>query len=81
MVIGKIGTGVASDYIGRVNILTICTTMTGVVFFALWLPATTEGMIWAFASCFGLFGGGFIGKRDCDRRKKGRGGEHSLKER
>jgi hypothetical protein len=63
MVVGKISAGVASDYIGRANMCTICTTMTGVVFFTLWLPATNMDMIWAFASFFGLFGGGFIGKK------------------
>jgi predicted anti-sigma-YlaC factor YlaD len=77
MIVGKIGAGVLSDYIGRANMCTICTAMTGVVFFALWLPATSEGMIWAFACSFGLFGGGFMGKEIVAEERRG----HSLKER
>ncbi|SAM08669.1 hypothetical protein [Absidia glauca] len=60
MIVGKIGSGAVSDYIGRANMCTICVSMTGVMCLALWLPATNAAAIWAFAATFGLFGGGYM---------------------
>ncbi|KAI8096506.1 major facilitator superfamily domain-containing protein [Halteromyces radiatus] len=60
MIIGKIGSGTLSDYIGRANMCTICIMMTGVMCLVLWLPATNSAEIWAFAATFGLFGGGYM---------------------
>lgn len=61
MIVGKIGSGSVSDYIGRANMCTICVSMTGVMCLALWLPAANSAAIWAFAATFGLFGGGYMG--------------------
>ncbi|KAI8333816.1 major facilitator superfamily domain-containing protein [Chlamydoabsidia padenii] len=60
MIVGKIGSGSVSDYIGRANMNTICIAMTGVMCLVLWLPATNAAAIWAFAATFGLFGGGYM---------------------
>ncbi|ORZ05260.1 major facilitator superfamily domain-containing protein [Absidia repens] len=60
LIVGKIGAGVTSDYVGRANMCTLCITMTGVVCLVLWLPATNAAEIWAFAAFFGLFGGGYM---------------------
>ncbi|ORX46267.1 MFS general substrate transporter [Hesseltinella vesiculosa] len=60
MIVGKIGTGVVSDYAGRFNTTFIITTMVGVVIMAVWYTATTAASVWAFAALFGVMGGGFL---------------------
>ncbi|KAI8143038.1 major facilitator superfamily domain-containing protein [Fennellomyces sp. T-0311] len=60
MVIGKIGLGFVSDYIGRFNMAIICGLMACIAHLAVWMTATSEGSMWAFAVLYGLFGGGYI---------------------
>ncbi|KAI8071369.1 major facilitator superfamily domain-containing protein [Gongronella butleri] len=60
MIVGKIGTGMVSDYVGRFNTTFIVTTMVGVVIMGVWYTATTAASVWAFASLFGIMGGGFL---------------------
>ncbi|KAI8379355.1 major facilitator superfamily domain-containing protein [Radiomyces spectabilis] len=60
MIVGKIGSGFVGDYIGRVNMQFICTTMTGLMCLTLWLTASNVAAVWAFAALFGLFGGGYL---------------------
>ncbi|CAO3610633.1 unnamed protein product [Cunninghamella echinulata] len=60
MIVGKIGSGTVSDFIGRANTTSICIFMTGVVCLAIWLPATNTAMIWSFSATFGIFGGGYM---------------------
>ncbi|KAI9254469.1 major facilitator superfamily domain-containing protein [Phascolomyces articulosus] len=60
MVIGKIGLGFVSDYIGRFNMAVICGCMACIAHLAVWLTASSESSMWAFAVLYGLFGGGYI---------------------
>lgn len=60
MFIGKISLGFCSDYIGRFNMAVICGTMACIAHLAVWLTATSDGSMWAFAVLYGLFGGGYI---------------------
>ncbi|KAI9318586.1 major facilitator superfamily domain-containing protein [Dichotomocladium elegans] len=60
MVVGKIGSGCTSDYVGRANMTFFVIMMTGLLCLALWYNATTEASVWAFAALFGLFGGGYM---------------------
>ena len=60
MVIGKIGLGFVSDKIGRFNMAVICGLMACIAHLAVWLTASSEGSMWAFAVLYGLFGGGYI---------------------
>ncbi|KAI8967438.1 major facilitator superfamily domain-containing protein [Mycotypha africana] len=60
MIVGKITSGLLSDFVGRANMTFIVIFMTGVLSLALWLPSTTAGGIWAFAALFGYFGGGYM---------------------
>lgn len=58
MVVGKIGSGFASDRIGRANMNAIVISMAGLLCLVLWLPAKNTATVWAFAALFGCFGGG-----------------------
>lgn len=60
MFVGKIGNGFISDYLGRYNMVLICGAMAGIVHLAVWLTATTDASVWAFAVLYGWFGGGYI---------------------
>ncbi|KAI9491921.1 major facilitator superfamily domain-containing protein [Zychaea mexicana] len=60
MVVGKIGLGFVSDYIGRFNMAVICGIMACIAHLCVWMTATSEGSMWAFAVLYGLFGGGYI---------------------
>ncbi|KAI9488801.1 major facilitator superfamily domain-containing protein [Zychaea mexicana] len=60
MVVGKVGSGWASDRIGRANMNTIVIMMAGLLCLVLWLPAKNEATVWAFAALFGVFGGGYM---------------------
>lgn len=60
MAIGKITLGFTSDYIGRFNMAVICGLMACVAHLAVWLTATTDASMWAFAILYGMFGGGYI---------------------
>ncbi|EPB82209.1 hypothetical protein HMPREF1544_11053 [Mucor circinelloides 1006PhL] len=60
MIVGKISSGLISDYVGRANMTFITTTMTGVMCLAVWLTVTNPAGIWAFAAMFGYFGGGYL---------------------
>ncbi|CAO3677410.1 unnamed protein product [Rhizopus stolonifer] len=60
MIVGKITSGMLGDYVGRANITSFVTIMTGVMCLAVWLPAKNAATIWAFAALFGYFGGGHL---------------------
>ncbi|CDH58087.1 monocarboxylate transporter [Lichtheimia corymbifera JMRC:FSU:9682] len=60
MVIGKIGSGLSSDYIGRANVTALVILISGILCLALWLNAYTEPAVWAFGILFGIFGGGYM---------------------
>lgn len=53
MVIGKIGSGLSSDYIGRANVTALVILISGILCLALWLNAYTEPAVWAFGILFG----------------------------
>ncbi|KAI7856833.1 major facilitator superfamily domain-containing protein [Circinella umbellata] len=57
---GKITIGFLSDHVGRFNMAVICGTMACIAHLAVWLTATSEGSMWAFAILYGIFGGGYI---------------------
>ncbi|KAI9253182.1 major facilitator superfamily domain-containing protein [Sporodiniella umbellata] len=60
MIVGKITSGMFGDYLGRANVTSFVTIMTGVVSLAVWLPAKNAATVWAFAALFGYFGGGHL---------------------
>ncbi|KAI8147150.1 major facilitator superfamily domain-containing protein [Fennellomyces sp. T-0311] len=60
MFVGKISVGFISDYVGRFNMAVFCALMACVAHLAVWMTATTEGSMWAFAILYGIFGGGYI---------------------
>ncbi|KAI9266539.1 major facilitator superfamily domain-containing protein [Phascolomyces articulosus] len=57
---GKIIIGFLSDHVGRFNMAVICATMACIAHLAVWLTASSEGSMWAFAILYGIFGGGYI---------------------
>ncbi|KAI8071135.1 uncharacterized protein B0P05DRAFT_549733, partial [Gilbertella persicaria] len=57
MIIGKITSGLISDYVGIANMTFIATTLTDVMCLAVWLTVTNPASTWAFAAMFGYFGG------------------------
>lgn len=58
--VSKLVNGYTSDRIGRINCLTICTFLAGVMSLAIWTNARTEATIWVFAILYGFFGGGYL---------------------
>lgn len=55
MVIGKIGSGLSSDYLGRANVTALVILISGLLCLALWLNAYTEPAVWAFGILFGMY--------------------------
>lgn len=51
---------VIADYVGHVNIVIIYIIISGISCLLLWVYANTFGMLMAFATVFGFFGGAFI---------------------
>ncbi|CEP09702.1 hypothetical protein [Parasitella parasitica] len=58
--VSKLVNGYTSDRIGRINGLTICTFLAGIMSLAIWTNARTEPSIWVFAVLYGFFGGGYL---------------------
>ncbi|KAI9492076.1 major facilitator superfamily domain-containing protein [Zychaea mexicana] len=56
----KIIIGYISDRVGRFNMAVICCSVSCIAHLAVWLTATSEGSMWAFAVLYGFFGGGYI---------------------
>ncbi|KAI7876197.1 MFS general substrate transporter [Lichtheimia hyalospora FSU 10163] len=60
MIVGKIGVGFLSDYVGRFNMGVFCGLMACVAHLAVWLTATDQAGLWGFCAMYGIFGGGYI---------------------
>ncbi|KAG2212545.1 hypothetical protein INT46_010026 [Mucor plumbeus] len=58
--VSKLVNGYTSDKIGRINGLTLCTFLAGIMSLAIWTNARTEPTIWVFAVLYGFFGGGYL---------------------
>ncbi len=59
---GRLGSGIASDYVGRYNAFVTSCYATGIVMLALWIPSTgNDAAVIAFAVLFGFFSGAYVG--------------------
>lgn len=59
-VFGRILPGLIADKIGRFNVMAVATTVSGVLTFALWLPAHGNAPDIVFAILFGFFSGTYV---------------------
>ncbi|KAL2862529.1 MCT family MFS transporter [Aspergillus lucknowensis] len=57
---GRLLSGFAGDKIGRYNAFIIVCYITGIMVLALWIPASSDQAIIAFAVLFGFFSGAYI---------------------
>jgi MFS family permease len=55
--VGRPLIGYFSDAIGRINMCLLCTFACGVICLAMWIPATTYGVLILFASLGGIMAG------------------------
>ncbi|GKT51115.1 MFS transporter asaE [Colletotrichum spaethianum] len=57
---GRIGSGILGDRIGRYNIFIVVCYLTAIWVLALWIPASTDGALIAFAVLFGVCSGAYV---------------------
>jgi predicted MFS family arabinose efflux permease len=57
---GRLASGFAADKYGKYNVFIVVCYITGIVFLALWLPASGNGAIIKFAVLFGFFSGSYV---------------------
>jgi MFS family permease len=57
---GRLFSGFLGDKIGRYNIFIVVCYLSGIWILALWLPATSDAALVAFAVLFGFFSGAYI---------------------
>ncbi|CEG69920.1 hypothetical protein RMATCC62417_05910 [Rhizopus microsporus] len=58
--VSKLVNGFTSDRIGRVNVLFLCTFLSGIFSLCIWTNAHSEATIWVFAVLYGFFGAGYL---------------------
>lgn len=60
-IFGRIGPGIAADKLGRYNLMTFITALSGIITLALWIPGSQNtAAIIVYAIIFGFSSGGFI---------------------
>jgi MFS transporter, MCT family, aspergillic acid transporter len=52
--------GIASDKVGKYNSFIVSCFATGLCILALWIPASTDNALIAFAALFGFFSGAYV---------------------
>lgn len=57
--VGRLGPPLLADKLGRLNVLTPCVFLIGILQFALWIPARNESMLVAFAVVWGAASGSY----------------------
>ncbi|GAM89554.1 hypothetical protein ANO11243_075930 [Dothideomycetidae sp. 11243] len=57
---GRTIPGHVADKVGRFNVMTVMTLMSAVFIFAVWIPASTNAIVIAFAALYGFGSGAYI---------------------
>jgi MFS family permease len=52
--------GVAGDFVGRINALTVCMVGCCITSLTIWVNAKGEAATWIYAILYGCFGGGYL---------------------
>ncbi|ORX77541.1 MFS general substrate transporter [Basidiobolus meristosporus CBS 931.73] len=58
--VGRIGIGFLGDRLGRINVAAICYLLSGISCLAIWINATSYGVLMLFSVIYGLFSGVFF---------------------
>ncbi|CAI7606950.1 MFS general substrate transporter [Penicillium manginii] len=59
-VFGRIIPGLIADRVGRFNVMSVATLVSGILTFALWLPGRSNVAIILYAAFFGFFSGAYV---------------------